>query len=87
MWGSTNKDRSNFDDLHILFDKTHVSGASPWCPRDIPTDESNDDDVVWGKRSHFYDDVKLGSLKNSKQRKKNAEYSGATQEKDEKTPS
>ena len=21
------------------------SGASAWCPRDIPTDESNDDDV------------------------------------------
>ena len=33
------------DDLHILFDKTHVSGASASCPRDISADESNDDDV------------------------------------------
>ncbi|KAL5669896.1 hypothetical protein ACJX0J_022117, partial [Zea mays] len=36
----------HLDDLHILFDKVHVSGATASCPGDISSDESSDDDVV-----------------------------------------
>jgi hypothetical protein len=33
------------DDLHILFDTTHVSGASASCPNDISSSESSDEDM------------------------------------------
>ena len=47
----------NFDDLDILFDKFHVSGATATCPDDVSSDESSDEDV---------DEVKLDALKKSK---------------------
>jgi len=33
------------EDMHIIFDKTHVSGSSATCPRDISSDEASDEDV------------------------------------------
>jgi hypothetical protein len=35
----------HLDDLHILFDKIHVTGASASCPGDISSDESSAEDV------------------------------------------
>ncbi|KAG2642894.1 hypothetical protein PVAP13_2KG286167 [Panicum virgatum] len=35
----------NFDDLDILFDKFHVSGATTTCPDDVSSGESSDEDV------------------------------------------
>jgi hypothetical protein len=36
----------HLDDLHILFDKIHVTGASVSCPGDISSsDESSAEDV------------------------------------------
>nr|AYC81222.1 transposase [Oryza sativa Indica Group] len=34
------------DDLHIIFGKSHVSGASASCPGDVSSDEASDDDVA-----------------------------------------
>ena len=41
----------NLDDLHILFDKFHVSGATATCPDDVSSDESSDEDVAGLKKS------------------------------------
>ncbi|XP_004971742.1 L10-interacting MYB domain-containing protein-like [Setaria italica] len=35
----------HLDDLHILFDKIHVSGTSASCLGDVSSNESSDDDV------------------------------------------
>jgi hypothetical protein len=35
----------HLDDLHILFDKIHVTGASASCHGDISSDESSAEDV------------------------------------------
>lgn len=55
----------NFDDLDILFDKFHVSGATATCPDDVSSDESSDEDV---------DEVKLDALKKSKLGKKKRKH-------------
>src|SRR5438105_4001415 len=36
----------HLDDLHLLFDKVHVTGASAFCPGDISSGESSDEDVM-----------------------------------------
>lgn len=61
----------NFDDLDILFDKFHVSGATATCPDDVSSDESSDEDV---------DEVKLDALKKSKlgKKRKHKEISATT---------
>ena len=41
----------NLDDLHILFDKFHVSGATATCLDDVSSNESSDEDVVEVQRS------------------------------------
>ncbi|RLM69523.1 uncharacterized protein C2845_PM17G14000 [Panicum miliaceum] len=56
----------NLDDLHILFDKTHVTGASASCPDDVSSNESSDEDVAEVQRNLANDDVKLAALKKSK---------------------
>ena len=33
------------EDMHIIFDKAHVSGSSATCPGDISSDEASDEDV------------------------------------------
>ena len=76
----------HLDDLHILFDKTHVSGASVLCPDDISSDESNDEDMDETQKALDNDDVKLAALKKSKQgKKKRKDSSTANEEKDEKS--
>ena len=68
----------NLDDLHILFDKFHVNGATATCPDDVSSDESSDEDV---------DEVKLDALKKSKLgKRKRKEISAATKKKDEVNP-
>jgi hypothetical protein len=34
------------DDLHLLFEKVHVTGASASCPGDIPSSDSSDEEPV-----------------------------------------
>jgi hypothetical protein len=36
----------HLDDLHLLFDKVHVTGASAFCLGDISSGESSDDDIM-----------------------------------------
>nr|XP_034586758.1 L10-interacting MYB domain-containing protein-like [Setaria viridis] len=77
----------HLDDLHILFDKIHVSGASASYPGDISSDESSDDDVSEIQKTQDIDDVKLAALKKSKLRKKKCkEHSSSIEEKGEKSP-
>ncbi|AQK58486.1 hypothetical protein Zm00014a_009536 [Zea mays] len=77
----------HLDDLHILFDKVHVSGATASCPGDISSDESSDDDVVEVQKTIDNVDVKLAALKKSKLgKRKRKDCSTATEEKDEKSP-
>lgn len=54
------------DDLHILFDKIYLSGASTSCPREISSDKSSDEDVAEVKKTLDNDDVTLVALKKSK---------------------
>jgi hypothetical protein len=35
----------HLDDLHLLFDKMHITGATPSCLGDVSSGESSDDDV------------------------------------------
>jgi hypothetical protein len=77
----------HLDDLHILFDKVHVSGASASCPGDISSDESSDEDVAEVQKTPDNDDVYLAALKASKPgKRKRKSSSTATEEKDEKSP-
>ncbi|TVU07141.1 hypothetical protein EJB05_47183, partial [Eragrostis curvula] len=77
----------HLDDLHILFEKVHVTGASASCPGDISSDQSSDEDVVEVQKTPESDDVKLAALKKAKSgKKKRKESSNATEEKDEKSP-
>ncbi|XP_034586696.1 uncharacterized protein [Setaria viridis] len=77
----------HLDDLHILFDKIHVNGASASCPGDISSDESSDDDVSEIQKTQDIDDVKLAALKKSKPgKKKRKEHSSSIVEKEEKSP-
>lgn len=36
----------HIDDLHLLFDKVHVTGGSASCPRDHSSNELSDEDVM-----------------------------------------
>ena len=77
----------HLDDLHLLFDKIHVSGASASYPGDISSDESSDDDASEVQKTQDIDDVKLAALKKSKPgKKKRKEHSSSIEEKDEKSP-
>ena len=72
----------NFDDLDILFDKFHVSGATATCPDDVSSDESSDEDVTEVQRSP----EDAAALKKSKLgKRKRKESSAATEKKDEKS--
>jgi hypothetical protein len=78
----------HLDDIHILFDKIHVTGASASYPGDISSDESSAEDVSEVKKNTGSDDVKLATLKKAtksgKMKRKNC--STATEEKEEKNP-
>ncbi|TVU21317.1 hypothetical protein EJB05_30945, partial [Eragrostis curvula] len=77
----------HLDDLHILFEKVLVTGASASCLGDISSDDSSDDDVAEVQKTPESDDVKLAELKKAKPgKKKRKDTSTATEEKDEKSP-
>ncbi|KAL6603663.1 hypothetical protein ACP70R_044024 [Stipagrostis hirtigluma subsp. patula] len=77
----------HLDDLHMLFDKVHVTGASASCPGDISSDDSTEEDVSEVQKSRDSDDVKLAALKKAKPgKKKRKGSSSAAEEKDEKSP-
>ena len=72
----------NLDDLHILFDKFHVSGATATCPDDVSSHESSEEDVTEVQRSP----EDAAALKKSKLgKRKRKESSAATEKKDEKS--
>ena len=72
----------NLDDLHILFDKFHVSDATATCPDDVSSDESSDEDVTEVQRSP----EDAAALKKSKLgKRKHKESSATTEKKDEKS--
>ncbi|XP_071681925.1 uncharacterized protein [Lolium perenne] len=79
------------DDLHVLFQKAHVTGASASCSGDISSDECSDDDVAALETTDESAEIKLASLKKAKANKKGKESrrkesSNANKEKDEKIP-
>ncbi|CAN6223027.1 unnamed protein product [Urochloa humidicola] len=77
----------HLQDLHLLFDKIHVSGASAACPDDISSSDSSDEDAVEAQKIPDNDEVKLATLKKSKKGgKKRKDSSTATEEKGEKSP-
>ena len=76
----------HLDDLHAMFEKTHVSGATATCPGDISSDECSDEDVEVVKKTDDSPEVKLDSLKKPKENKKRKESSNPNEEKDEKIP-
>ncbi|TVU45649.1 hypothetical protein EJB05_05140, partial [Eragrostis curvula] len=75
------------EDLHILFEKVHVTGASASCPGDVSSTESSDEDVTEVQKSPDSDDVKLAALKKAKpSKKKRKDMSSGTEDKEEKSP-
>ncbi|KAM0864150.1 hypothetical protein ACQ4PT_044105 [Festuca glaucescens] len=89
----------HLDDLDVLFQKAHVTGATASCPGDISSDECSDDDVAAVADENA--EIKLASLKKAKANKKRKdsakdneekankkrkESSNANKEKDEKSP-
>jgi uncharacterized protein YdcH (DUF465 family) len=72
----------HLDDLHVLFELTHVSGATASCPNDISSSDSSDEDVA--ELPKIDDHVKLASLKKEKLGIKKRK--GRSEEKDEKSP-
>jgi hypothetical protein len=78
----------HLNDLHILFDKTYVSGASVSCPEYISSSESSDEDVAEVQKNSDNDDVKLAVLKKIKsgKRKRKDSSTATTEKKDEKSP-
>ena len=77
----------HLDDLHTMFEKIHVTGATASCPGDVSSDECSDEDVaVVEKTDDNPKSVKLDSLKKPKANKKRKESSNANEGKDEKSP-
>ena len=76
----------HLDDLHAMFEKTHVSGATATCPGDISSDECSDEDVEVVKKTDDSPEVKLDYVKKPKENKKRNESSNANEEKYEKSP-
>nr|XP_051230665.1 L10-interacting MYB domain-containing protein-like [Lolium perenne] len=91
----------HLDDLHVMFEKAHVTGASASCPGDISSDECSDDDVTAVDTTDESVEIKLASLKKAKANKKRKqstieseekaskkrkESSNANKDKDEKSP-
>ncbi|CAN6303590.1 unnamed protein product [Urochloa humidicola] len=74
----------NLDDLHMLFDKFHVSGVNASCPGDMSSDDSSNDDVTEVQKTPDND---LSTLKKGKKAaNKRKDYSSGNEEKDQKSP-
>ncbi|ONM41508.1 L10-interacting MYB domain-containing protein-like [Zea mays] len=69
----------HLDDLHFLFDKVHVTGATAMCPGDVSSCDSSSDDVLEVTE-------KTDEACNKPKPKKRKQMSGAAQEKEEKSP-
>ncbi|XP_037418469.1 L10-interacting MYB domain-containing protein-like [Triticum dicoccoides] len=76
----------HLEDLHIIFDKVHVTGASASCAGDISSDESSDDNAVPFEKPDDSAEMKLASSKKPKPSKKRKQPSNANEEKEEKCP-
>ena len=73
--------KARIDDLHIIFGKSHVSGASASCPGDISSDEEGDDDVLEVPKPAEKAEKTVNPGKN-----KRKGLSSAVRDKDEKSP-
>lgn len=70
----------HLDDLHQLFDKFHITGASASCPGDVSSGEPSDDDI--SEVPHINDDMaemKLSTLKKPKQTRKKRKIESAAE--------
>ena len=77
----------HLDDLHFLFDKVHVTGATASCPGDVSSESSSEEDVDEVQNNDDSVQMKLSALKKPKRAaKKRKESSSAAEEKDEKSP-
>ena len=76
----------HLEDLHVIFHKVHVTGASASCAGDISSDESSDDNAVPFKKPDDSAEMKLASSKKPKPSKKRKQPSNANEEKEEKSP-
>ena len=76
----------HLEDLHVIFHKVHVTGASASCAGDISSDESSDDNAVPLEKSDGGAEMKLASSKKPKPSKKRKQPSNANEEKVEKSP-
>jgi hypothetical protein len=76
------------DDLHFLFDKVHVTGATAFCPGDISSGESSSDDVLEvAQKEDDSSAIKLKALKKPKATgKKRKQTCGAAEDKEERSP-
>ena len=53
----------HLEDLHVIFQNVHVTGASASCAGDISSNESSDDNAVLLKKPEDNAEIKLSSLK------------------------
>src|SRR4051812_26598134 len=74
---------NHLEDLHVIFDKVHVTGASASCAGDISSDESSDDNTVHLEKPDDNAEMKLASLKKPKASKKRKQPSIKNEEKEE----
>jgi hypothetical protein len=76
------------DDLHFLFDKVHITGATAFCPGDISSDDSSSDDVLEvAQKDDDSSAIKLSALKKPKAAgKKRKQTCGAAEDNKEKNP-
>ncbi|XP_051221354.2 uncharacterized protein [Lolium perenne] len=76
----------HLDDLHVLFEKAHVTGASASCLGDISSDECSDDDVTAVETTDESAEIKLASLKKAKANKKRKQSTTESEEQASKNP-
>jgi hypothetical protein len=76
------------DDLHFLFDKVHVTGATAFYSGDISSGDSSSDDVLEvAQKNDDSSAIKLSALKKPKAAgKKRKQTCGAAEDKEEKSP-
>ncbi|KAI4980788.1 hypothetical protein ZWY2020_021273 [Hordeum vulgare] len=75
----------HLEDLHVIFDKVCVTGASASCAEDISSDESSDDNAAILEKPGDNDTMKLASLKKPKKSKKCKQPSHKNEENEEKS--
>lgn len=76
----------HLEDLHVIFQNVHVTGASASCAGDISSEESSDDNAVLLEKPDDNAEIKVSSLKKPNASKKRKQPSNVNEEKDEKSP-